>query len=200
MECWERLLGKGCFVHLTLKKQIREERKMATEGTTVGGGRRREWENVTHSQSGSSPQTHPSPPGAAPWPSHSGQWGWLGSQQRGSWPTRWAVGLSSLEGRRHGGGWAVEGLRVLESLRLPAGLLPGNLERAAKCPHSLTAPLLAISLSFHVLFLNTFFFFLVSCLVFYSQFKINRAGACQIDMWAGLKGYPLAKSGITFLR
>lgn len=30
--------------------------------------------------------------------------------------------------------------------------------------------------------INTFFFFLVSCLVFYSQFKINRAGACQIDM------------------
>lgn len=30
--------------------------------------------------------------------------------------------------------------------------------------------------------INTFFFFLVSCLVFYSQFKINNAGACQIDM------------------
>ena len=174
MECWESLLGEGCFVHLTLKK-TREERKMATKGTTMGRGRR-EWENVTHSQSGSSPQTHPSPPGAAPWPSHSGRWGWLDPQQRGSWPRRWAVGLSSLEGRRHGGGWAAQALRVLESPRLPAGLLSGNLERAAKCLHSLTAPLLAISLSFHVLFCKYFVFFRSPLWFFIPNLKLTVLG------------------------
>lgn len=71
----------------------------------------------------------------------------------------------------------MEGLRVLESLRLPAGLLPGNLERAAKCPHSLTAPLLAISLSFHVLFYKYFFFFFWSPVWFFiPNLKLTELG------------------------
>lgn len=70
----------------------------------------------------------------------------------------------------------MEGLWVLESPRLPAGLLLGNLERAAKCPHSLTAPLLAISLSFHVLFYKHFFFFWSPVWFFIPNLKLTELG------------------------
>lgn len=117
MECWERCLGEGCFLNLAFKDKSKKERwpsrRWPRQGKWGWG-----WRNGTHSHSRSSPQTHPNLPGAAPWPSHSGWWGWPGLWRQGSWTRRWIMPLSSSEGRR-----SAEGLQFLGSHRLPAGFL-----------------------------------------------------------------------------
>lgn len=101
MECWEGLLGEGCFLNLALKDEWQRERwpprAWPEEEEKWGRGSVR---SSTHSQRGSSPQTHPSPPCTAPWPSHSDRWGWPDLWQWGSWPRTRGVSPSSLEGRR----------------------------------------------------------------------------------------------------
>lgn len=144
---WE---GTAFWTWLLKTRERKNDGQVGDDQDRRNGGEG--WGNGTHSHSQSSPQTHPNLPGAAAWLSHSGWWGWPGLWQQGSWTRRWIMPLSSSEGRR-----LAEGLRFLGSHRLPAGFLSEslrNLEREAKHPRSLTAPLLAASslLNYYVLF------------------------------------------------
>lgn len=111
----------------------------------------------THSHSGSNPQTHPSPPAAAPGPSHSDWWGWPDLGQESCWPSRWVAPLSSLEGRRCS--WGLTILRVLQTFCWSSlrawGIWRGQPDFLT---HSLLQPSCFLSLFSHLLFYRFFFY------------------------------------------
>ena len=103
---------------------------------------------------------------------HSNEAADQGDEQWACHPWR-GGGTAEGEQRRACGAWSLPDCLLVFS----RGIWRGQ-------PNVLTHPLLPswLSLSSHVLFCKYFFFFWSPVWFFIPQFKINNAGACQIDM------------------